>query len=71
MENISKQYLWKLLLEGKCAANFSDIVCWRGANPKTKTQEEIDITETDKESALSDECSQLYKFNQVIHFFDI
>ena len=42
-EDICKQYLWRLLLEGKCAVNFTDIGRWWGANPKTKTQEEIDI----------------------------
>lgn len=55
-EEICKQYLWKLLLEGRCAVNFSDIGCWWGTNPKTKAQEEIDIIGTDKNSALFGEC---------------
>lgn len=55
-EDICKQYLWKLLLEGKCAVNFSDIGRWWGANPKTKSQEEIDIMGTDKDTALFGEC---------------
>ena len=55
-EDICKQYLWKLLLEGKCAVNFSDIGRWWGANPKTKSQEEIDIMGTDKDTALFAEC---------------
>lgn len=55
-EEICKQYLWKLLLEGKCAVNFSDIGRWWGTNPKTKSQEEIDIMGADKESALFGEC---------------
>lgn len=55
-EDICKQYLWKLLLEGKCAINFTDIGRWWGANPKTKSQEEIDIMGTDKDSALFAEC---------------
>lgn len=55
-EGICKQYLWKLLLEGKCAVNFTDIGRWWGANPKTKSQEEIDIMGTDKDSALFAEC---------------
>lgn len=55
-EDICKQYLWKLLLEDKCAVNFSDIGRWWGTNPKTKTQEEIDIMGTDKDSALFGEC---------------
>lgn len=55
-EEICKQYLWKLLLEGKCAVNFSDIGRWWGTNPKTRSQEEIDIMGTDKDSALFGEC---------------
>ena len=55
-EEICKQYLWKLLLEGRCAVNFSDIGRWWGTNPKTKVQEEIDIIGTDKNSALFGEC---------------
>ncbi len=55
-EEICRQYLWKLLLEGKCAVNFSDIGRWWGANPKTKSQEEIDIIGADKNSALFAEC---------------
>lgn len=55
-EDICKQYLWKLLLEGRCAVNFSDIGRWWGANPKQRTQEEIDIMGADKDSALFCEC---------------
>ncbi|MDB2135893.1 ATP-binding protein [Enterocloster clostridioformis] len=55
-EDICKQYLWKLLLEGKCAVNFTDLGRWWGANPKTKSQEEIDIMGTDKDTALFAEC---------------
>lgn len=55
-EGICKQYLWKLLLEGKCAVDFSDIGRWWGANPKTRSQEEIDIMGSDKDSALFGEC---------------
>lgn len=55
-EDICKQYLWKLLIEGKCAVNFNDIGRWWGANPKTKSQEEIEIMGTDKDSALFGEC---------------
>lgn len=55
-EEICKQYLWKLLILGKCAVNFSDIHRWWGANPKTKTQEEIDIIGMDKDNALFGEC---------------
>ena len=55
-EEICKQYLWKLLLEDKCAVNFSDLGRWWGTNPQTRTQEEIDIIGTDKNSALFAEC---------------
>ncbi len=55
-EEICKQYLWKLLLDRNCAVNFSDIGRWWGANPKTKSQEEIDIMGTDKDSVLFAEC---------------
>lgn len=55
-EEICKQYLWKLLLDGKCAVNFSNLGRWWGTNPKTRTQEEIDIIGTDKDSALFAEC---------------
>jgi hypothetical protein len=55
-EEICKQYLWRLLLEGKCAVDFSDIGRWWGTNPKTKVQEEIDIMGTGKDAALFGEC---------------
>lgn len=55
-EEICKQYLWKLLLENKCAINFNDLGRWWGTNSKTKTQEKIDIMGTDKDSALFAEC---------------
>ena len=31
-EDICKQYLWKLLLEGKCAVSFTELGRWWGAN---------------------------------------
>lgn len=55
-DEICKQYLWKLLLEGKCAVNFSELGRWWGTNPKTRIQEEIDIMGTDKKSALFAKC---------------
>lgn len=55
-EEICKQYLWKLLSQGKLAIDFSDIGRWWGTNPKTKSQVEIDIVGGDKESALFAEC---------------
>ena len=55
-EEICKQYLWKLLLAGQCAVNFNDLGRWWGTNPKTKSQEEIDIMGADKDSILLGEC---------------
>ena len=55
-EEICQQYLWKLLLEGKCAVNFSDLGRWWGPDPKRKRQEEIDIMATDRDTALFGEC---------------
>ena len=55
-EDICRQYLWKLLLEGKCAVDFVDLGRWWGTNPKTRSQEEIDIMGTNKDIALFAEC---------------
>lgn len=55
-EDICRQYLWKLLLEGKCEVTFTDLGRWWGTNPKTRTQEEIDIMGADKDMALFGEC---------------
>ena len=55
-EGICRQYLWKLLLEGKSAVNFSELGRWWGTNSKTRSQEEIDIMGADKDSALFAEC---------------
>ncbi len=55
-EEICNQYLWRLLLNGKCAVNFSNIGRWWGTNPKTRSQEEIDIMGTDANSSLFGEC---------------
>ena len=55
-EEICKQYLWKLLLADKCAVSFTDLGRWWGTNPRTKSQEEIDIVGTDKHSILLGEC---------------
>ena len=56
-EEICKQYLWTLLLTGKCAIDFTDIGRWWGINPKTRQQVEIDIMGTaDKNTALFAEC---------------
>lgn len=56
-EEICKQYLWKLLLNGNCAVNFTDIGRWWGTNPKTRRQVEIDIMGAeDKNTSLFAEC---------------
>lgn len=55
-EEICRQYLWRLLLDGKCAVDFCDLGRWWGTNPKTRTQVEIDIMGTDRDSALFAEC---------------
>lgn len=56
-EDICKQYLWSLLLAGKCVIDFTDIGRWWGTNPKTRQQVEIDIVGTDdKNTALFGEC---------------
>ena len=56
-EEICKQYLWKLMLAGKCPVNFSSLGRWWGNNPIEKKQEEIDIlAQQDKNTALFGEC---------------
>ena len=56
-EEICKQYLWKLLLSGKCPVEFSSLGRWWGNDPKEKRQAEIDIlAEQDKNTALFGEC---------------
>lgn len=56
-EEICKQYLWKLLLSGKCPVEFSSLGRWWGNDPVEKRQAEIDIiAEQDKSTALFGEC---------------
>ena len=56
-EEICKQYLWTLMLKGRCAVDFTDLGRWWGTNPKTRKQEEIDILGVDdKEAVLFGEC---------------
>ncbi len=56
-EEICRQYLWFLLLNGKCAIDFTDIGRWWGTNAKTRQQIEIDIMGTaDKNTVLFGEC---------------
>lgn len=56
-EDICKQYLWKLLLTGKCPVEFNSLGRWWGNDPLQKCQTEIDIMgEQDKNTALFCEC---------------
>ena len=56
-EEISMQYLWKLLLNGESPIEFMDLGRWWGTDPKEKIQTEIDIMgEQDKNTALFGEC---------------
>lgn len=56
-EEICKQYLWKLLLDGKSPVEFASLGRWWGNDPIEKAQAEIDILgEQDKAAALFGEC---------------
>lgn len=56
-EDISTQYLWKLLISGKSPVEFTSLGRWWGNDPKTKCQVEIDIMgEQDKNTALFAAC---------------
>ena len=56
-EEICKQYLWKLLLDGKSPVEFTSLGRWWGNDPIEKAQAEIDILgEQDKAAALFGEC---------------
>jgi AAA+ ATPase superfamily predicted ATPase len=56
-EEICKQYLWKLLLEGICPVEFISLGRWWGNDPVNKCQAEIDVMgEQDKTTALFAEC---------------
>lgn len=56
-EEICKQYLWKLLLEGKSLVEFTSLGRWWGTDPVRKSQTEIDILGVqDKNTALFAEC---------------
>lgn len=56
-EDISMQYLWKLLLSGEAPIEFKSLGRWWGNDPKTKSQTEIDIIgERDKNAAVFAEC---------------
>lgn len=56
-EEICKQYLWKLLLNGESPIEFKDLGRWWGTDPAAHIQAEIDIMgEEDKDTALFGEC---------------
>ena len=56
-EEICKQYLWKLLLNGESPVEFGELGRWWGTDPSTRSQTKIDIMgEQDKETALFGEC---------------
>ena len=56
-EEICKQYLWRLLLDGKSPVMFASLGRWWGSDPVRKRQAEIDIMgEQDKTTALFAEC---------------
>ncbi len=56
-EEICKQYLWKLLLEGNSPVEFASLGRWWGNDPIERAQTEIDILgEQDKTTALFGEC---------------
>lgn len=56
-EEICRQYLWKLLLDGSSPVEFGNLGRWWGTDPSSRKQTEIDIMgEQDKETALFGEC---------------
>jgi hypothetical protein len=56
-EEICRQYLWKLLLNGESPVQFKELGRWWGTDPSTRSQAEIDIMgEQDKDTALFGEC---------------
>lgn len=55
-EDICKQYLWKLLMEGKSPVNFSGLGRWWGTDPRTRKQVEIDILGAGGTIGLLCEC---------------
>lgn len=56
-EEICKQYLWQLLLNGKSPVQFTELGRWWGTDPRNKKQVEIDIMgEQDKDTVIFGEC---------------
>ena len=57
-EEICKQYLWRLLLNGESPVEFGELGRWWGTDSSTRSQAEIDIMgEQDKDTALFGECN--------------
>lgn len=56
-EDICRQYLWKLLLNGESPVEFRELGRWWGTDPSSRSQAEIDIMgEQNKYTALFGEC---------------
>lgn len=56
-EDISKQYLWRLLIDHKCPIEFKSLGRWWGNDPRTRKQTELDIMgEQDRTAAVFGEC---------------
>ena len=56
-EEICRQYLWRLLLNGESPVDFKGLGRWWGTDPSSRSQTEIDIMgEQDKDSVLFGEC---------------
>lgn len=56
-EEICRQYLWALMLSGNSPVDSRELGRWRGTDPSSHSQTEIDIMgEQDKDSALFCEC---------------
>lgn len=56
-EEICKQYLWRLLLNGESPVEFGELGRWWGTDSTTRSRAEIDIMgEQDKDTALFGEC---------------
>ncbi|MDE7404489.1 MAG: DUF234 domain-containing protein, partial [Lachnospiraceae bacterium] len=83
-EEICKQYLWKLLLNGESPVQFKDLGRWWGTDPSTRSQTEIDIVgEQDNYCALFGECKwtnekvdagvleKLVKRSQLFHYRNV
>lgn len=83
-EEICKQYLWKLLLNGESPVEFKELGRWWGTDPSTQKQTEIDIMGfQDKNTALFGECKwtnekvdagvleTLVKRCQIFHYLNV